>query len=264
MSRKALCVGINNYPGTANDLSGCVNDAKDWAAALKTRGYDVTILLDDKATRANMAAELTKLVTGGAKDDDLVFTYSGHGSWVADDDGDEADGRDEMLCPYDISQNQYLMDDDLADIFARKPEGARLYFISDSCHSGTVAKFAPMGPGAAQQPRIRFLPPETFLKAEKEIRAARRVALIGRSSRQKYPALLAAACQDVQYSYDASFNNRPNGAFTYWALQELDKTPKPETPTHWMRGIRSHLPSGNYPQTPQLFGSKATKRGPMF
>lgn len=258
MSRKALCVGINNYPGTANDLSGCVNDAKDWAAALKTRGYDITMLLDDKATRANMVSELTKLVTGAAKDDVLVFTYSGHGSWMPDDDGDEADGRDEMLCPYDINHQQYLIDDDIADIFAKKAHGARLHFISDSCHSGSVSKFAPPGPG--EQTRIRFLPPETFLP-KNQIAAARRVALAP-ATRQKYPALLAAGCMDVQVSYDANFNNRPNGAFTYWALKELDK--KPETPTQWMKGIRSHLPSSTYPQTPQLFGSRTAKRGPMF
>ena len=83
-----------------------------------------------------------------------------------------------------------------------------------------------------------------------------------RSSRQKYPALLAAACLDVQYSYDASFNGKPNGAFTYWALNELNK--KPENPTQWMKAIRTHLPSANYPQTPKLFGSTAAKRGPMF
>ncbi|HEU5180043.1 MAG TPA: caspase family protein [Candidatus Polarisedimenticolia bacterium] len=262
MSRKALCVGINNYPGTANDLSGCVNDAKDWAAALKTRGYDITMLLDDKATRANMVSELTKLVTGGAKGDSLVFTYSGHGSWIPDDDGDDADGRDEMLCPYDISQNHYLLDDDLADIFAKKADGVRLHFISDSCHSGTVSRFAPLGPEFANQPKARFLPPETFLKSKDEIHAARRVALIGHSTRQKYPALLAAACQDVQFSYDANFGGRPNGAFTYWALKELDK--KPETPMQWMHGIRTHLPTGVYPQNPRLYGSTAVKRGPMF
>ncbi len=32
MAYKALCIGINDYPGTQNDLSGCVNDAQDWAA----------------------------------------------------------------------------------------------------------------------------------------------------------------------------------------------------------------------------------------
>ena len=32
--KKAVCIGINNYPGTSNDLQGCVNDANDWCALL--------------------------------------------------------------------------------------------------------------------------------------------------------------------------------------------------------------------------------------
>jgi len=264
MARKAVCVGINDYPGTDNDLSGCVNDANDWAAALKTRGYAVTLLLDKAATRAKMVAELTNLVAGSAKGDNLVFTYSGHGSWIPDTNDDEPDGRDEMLCPWDIGQNQYLLDDDLATILAGKGEGARFFFISDSCHSGSVTRFAPgpLTPEMKLQPRARFLPPETFLKTAKEIAAVRRVALIGRTTRQKYPALLAAGCTDLQYSYDASFNGRPNGAFTYWAIKELEK--KPETPTQWMRAIRTHLPTPVHMQNPRLYGSSAAKSGSMF
>lgn len=34
MTSKALCVGINDYPGSGNDLKGCVNDAKAWAELL--------------------------------------------------------------------------------------------------------------------------------------------------------------------------------------------------------------------------------------
>jgi hypothetical protein len=29
MAKKVLCIGINDYPGTDSDLSGCVNDAND-------------------------------------------------------------------------------------------------------------------------------------------------------------------------------------------------------------------------------------------
>ena len=38
--RKAVCVGINNYPGIFNDLKGCVNDAKDWSAWLQELGFE--------------------------------------------------------------------------------------------------------------------------------------------------------------------------------------------------------------------------------
>jgi hypothetical protein len=33
--------------------------------------------------------------------------------------------------------------------------------------------------------------------------------------------LLLARCRDSQYSYDADFSTRPNGAFTYYALKTL-------------------------------------------
>ena len=264
MAKKALCVGINNYPGTANDLYGCVNDAKDWQVELQKRGYQVTMLLDSQATRQAMVAALQALVNGGASGDQLVFTYSGHGSWMPDDDGDEPDGRDELLCPYDIDSGQYLVDDDLAAIFDAKAQGVNLYFISDSCHSGTVSKFAPAIAGLPQPklPKPRFLPPGTFLKSERDLGRLRRVALAGKSTRQKYPALLAAGCQDVQLSYDAEFNGGPNGAFTYVALQALKQSPT--APSDWMNTIRKSLPSPVYPQTPRLYGSQAAKAGPMF
>ncbi|MDP2198878.1 MAG: caspase family protein, partial [Sulfurimicrobium sp.] len=52
MAKNALCIGINDYPGTQNDLSGCVNDANDWAEEMNSRGFTVTQLLDSQAKRA--------------------------------------------------------------------------------------------------------------------------------------------------------------------------------------------------------------------
>jgi hypothetical protein len=51
MAKRALCVGINDYPGADMDLNGCVNDAMDWQSLLESRGYQVTRLLDSEATR---------------------------------------------------------------------------------------------------------------------------------------------------------------------------------------------------------------------
>jgi hypothetical protein len=264
MAKLALCVGINNYPGTKSDLSGCVNDANDWAQELTSRGYDVKTLLDKKATRQGMVDALTALVTGAKAGDSLVFTYSGHGSWLPDDSGDEPDGRDEMLCPYDIDDEQYLMDDDLAEIFKQKPKNALLYFISDSCHSGSVAKFAPDPlAGRDRMPKIRLLPPLEFVK-DPDMRD--RIPLATRapsSSRGEiYPALLLSGCKDVEFSFDADFSGRPNGAMTRAALEALKENPA--TPQEWFKAIRKHLPSQTYPQTPQLFGGTKAKRGPMF
>jgi hypothetical protein len=262
--QRALCVGINDYPGSGSDLNGCVNDAKDWKAALADKGYDVTLLLDADATRKNIMEGLEDLVGNAKSDSKLVFTFSGHGSWLPDTSGDEADGRDEMLCPHDLSEDVNVLDDDLAEVFGRKPKGARLHFISDSCHSGTVARFAPPFGGAARSPIVpRFLPPTTFLTSKKMIRAAERVeSLAAPARRTTYPALLLAGCRDHEYSYDASFGSRPNGAFTYFALQALKNAPS--SARAWMSEIRQRLPSASHPQTPQIYGGRADKDGPTI
>ena len=77
MSKKALCIGINDYPGTQNDLSGCVNDANDWAAALAARNFSVTKLLDAQATKAAMVGAISALVGGAAKGDTVEVAVAG-------------------------------------------------------------------------------------------------------------------------------------------------------------------------------------------
>ena len=114
MAKKALCIGINNYPGTHMDLQGCVNDAQDWAATLAARGFKTTTLVDGQATKAAMVAAMADLIGKGAKGDTLVITYSGHGTYQPDENGDETDGLDEALCPYDLqTKGEALTDDEI-------------------------------------------------------------------------------------------------------------------------------------------------------
>jgi hypothetical protein len=49
-ARRALSIGINDYTGTHNDLSGCVSDVDGWTAALGKRGLEVDQLLNRQAT----------------------------------------------------------------------------------------------------------------------------------------------------------------------------------------------------------------------
>ena len=69
MSKRALCMGINNYPGTHMDLNGCVNDANDWAAELAGRGFTVSKLIDSQATKTAMFNAIQSLITGGVSGD---------------------------------------------------------------------------------------------------------------------------------------------------------------------------------------------------
>jgi hypothetical protein len=254
--KHALCVGINDYPGTGSDLAGCVNDANDWAEELTKRSFDVELMLDSAATGDAMRAGMRRLLHAAVPGDVVAFTYSGHGTWVRDVDGDEPDGRDEALCPYDISSAGPLLDDELFEILSDRERGVRVILISDSCHSGSVARFAP--PAHHDADRVRFLPPGVFLSTEEAERAARMSRV--QRGRPRHAALLLSGCQDVEYSYDAHFDGRPNGAFTYVALAALRDLPPTATYRDWAAAINRALPSQDYPQSPGLQGSSVQKR----
>jgi hypothetical protein len=258
--RHALCIGINDYPGTGSDLSGCVNDAHDWAEELTKRGFGVETMLDSQATGAAMRAGMRRLLGNAGRGDSVVITYSGHGTWVRDDNGDEPDGRDEALCPYDIATEGPLLDDELYDILCERERGVRVVMISDSCHSGTVARFAPSTRTDAD--RVRFLPPAVFLDPAEAARAAKlpRVS----AGRPRHAALLMSGCTDLEFSYDAHFDARPNGAFTYFALRTLRELPADATYRQWSTAIAGMLPSQDYPQTPGLSGSSSQRTWPVL
>jgi hypothetical protein len=63
---------------------------------------------------------------------------------VPDTNGDEIDGLDEALCPYDLQTGGgALIDDEINTLFSARKAGVRLVLISDSCHSGTVTPLPP-------------------------------------------------------------------------------------------------------------------------
>lgn len=256
MSKFALCIGINEYVGAP--LAGCANDAEDWAEVLDRRGFDTTMLLDDGATRANILACISTMISAAGYQDQIVICFSGHGTWLPDTSGDEPDRRDEALCPWDY-RDGLIVDDDLHDAFAKRQHGVRIVFISDSCHSGSVTRLAaPL----TDRGTVRFLPPELVL-AEDDLPRALATPRTP-AGRPRHAALLLSGCQDLEYSYDATFDDRPNGAFSYVALRTLADLPDDATYVDWHRAIRSALPSQDYPQTPMIFGTTAMKRWPAL
>jgi hypothetical protein len=275
MAKTALCIGINNYPGTHMDLSGCINDAEDWSAELQSRGFTVSRLIDAKATKAAMLKGFKSIVGGAKKGDSVVITFSGHGTYVPDVNGDELDGLDEALCPYDLQINgAALLDDEIHAIFASRAPGVRLVLISDSCHSGTVTRAAAADPDADAAPRPRFMPMGNWLPDDKlprgasgkplaTIAGATRASAFSKALSRSAGDLLMSGCQEGpnNFSYDARINGRPNGAFSYYALKVL-KTLKPgATYADWHAAINPVcLPSASYPQSPQLVGSVAARK----
>ncbi len=105
-ARRALLIGINAYASSdVPKLRGCVNDVEAMRLVLTGRyGFapaDVRSITDAAATRKGILAALEQLVEEGRAADTIFVHYAGHGSQVQDLDGDEEDGKDETIVPFD-------------------------------------------------------------------------------------------------------------------------------------------------------------------
>lgn len=141
----ALLVGINAYP-QCNPLNGCVNDVALMEKLLTRRfGFpsaNMRRLLDTQATAAAIVEAFRAHLIAGTKPGDLVvFHFSGHGTQVPDDNGDEDDGRDEAIVPYDVQASSggliNLIRDDLLGELADQLGDRQFVVVLDSCFSGT-------------------------------------------------------------------------------------------------------------------------------
>lgn len=144
--RRALLIGINDYPQPENRLNGCVNDVFQMSAMLQERGYapeEIRVVLDARATTRGVMDRLQWLLEDVRAGDERVLFYSGHGAQVAALDADgEPDHKDEALVTHDFdwSGNTGITDDMLSRLYANLPYEARFSIILDCCHSGGIAR----------------------------------------------------------------------------------------------------------------------------
>ncbi|KAI4333251.1 hypothetical protein L6164_018084 [Bauhinia variegata] len=142
MAKKAVLIGCN-YPGTKAELKGCINDVWRMHECLIQRyGFseeDITVLIDTddsytQPTGKNIRSALSSLVRSGESGDVLFFHYSGHGTRLPAETGEDDDtGYDECIVPCDMN---LITDDDFKEFVDQVPRGCRITIISDSCHSG--------------------------------------------------------------------------------------------------------------------------------
>ena len=114
---------------------------------------DVREVLDEEATRENIIGLFRSHLTAQASPGDVIyFHYSGHGQQIADQNGDEFDGLDESLVPFDyVSQSQAdgaktnLRDDKLGELLNELKDKmsvdgqlrGSITVTLDSCFSGS-------------------------------------------------------------------------------------------------------------------------------
>lgn len=261
MTKKAFCVGINDYPYRGYDLKGCVNDVLAWSELLVDH-YDfprsnIKIITDSEATKHNIMKGIKDLLTDAGSGDVLVFVNASHGSYVLDTSGDEEE-YDEIICPYNAKEDE-VKDDALRELFSNLSAGVKLTVISDSCFSGTVTRRIP-----GEDQRMRFLDPDLrgYRVVSNPLRYKRKKA-------EKYPEsgmkeILISATNDIEFAYDDKFGDVYHGAMSYYALHTIREADYKINYAELVKKINQQLTKAHYPQHPQLEGKEENKERQIF
>jgi hypothetical protein len=220
----SLHIGLNrvdpaHYQGWDGALTACEFDANDMRAIAERRGFEPRSLLTQEATSDAVLTAIERAAGELGQGDLFLCTYSGHGGQVPDRNGDEEDRSDETWVAYD----RQIVDDELYALWDKFAPGARLFMLSDSCHSGTVVRdieaavpepVSTTEKAAAESPRHKALPRDVMIatyRANARLYDAIQERLPG--AEQADPAatvLLISGCRDDQLSLDGF----SNGLFT--------------------------------------------------
>lgn len=252
----AVLAGINTYPGLEKkkQLEGCLNDValirelleKDY---LQSRFSEVDIrcpLLNEQATKANIADAIQTHLGKAGKDDFAFFFYSGHGireaTHIEAFQEEEVDANIGGILCYDYKTGGVKDPDDtvlcdkefrylirnIAHDEAGEPK-ARVVAIFDCCHSGSHTRAVPLEQEIPA--RARQVCRDAIGKREWEGYIFHQDEAIKKKVAEKKPLqeilpegqhIMMAACLEVELAWEADtkVDGQSNGAFTQ-ALTEV-------------------------------------------
>jgi len=237
VQRFALVVGVSGYGGGIPHLQGPKNDASLITTLLLEQGVpraNIRLLADQmdtavrpiaangSPTRAAILAGYRWLAERGGPNAEIMIFMAGHGTQIpAGAASNEFDRMTEVFLPIDaiaaatqqpagVSFSQarnFLSDDDIGD--ALEPilaTGARVWFVVDSCHSGTLSRSAGSDSVAREVPaaalNIPAAAPATLARSQQARVTAARQTRFDRFQNRRFTAFYAA--QPYQRAYESS------------------------------------------------------------
>jgi len=138
-----VIIGLFEYKNGAQLPSSAVYNM--YNAMLSSKNWDkdnLKFIINEKATKDGIKSAIKWLANVSDENDFVFFYYNGHCSQFPDDDGDEIDGKDEALIPYEYNSSKndpIIRDDELGQWLDEiKAKGICLAF--DTCHSGGLVE----------------------------------------------------------------------------------------------------------------------------
>lgn len=269
----AVVVGISDYPGEEEDLTGPRQDAAMFREVLISRyGFkeqNIVTLTDRNGNRDQIINAFRRFLAQAGPNGTVVFYYSGHGTQLDENagltgaDDPESDGKDEAIYVWGNTTEEkgsLILDDELG-ILANEQGAGRVLLVLDACFSGTGSRAGGGLPKLARFKDIRTAVdlPKSYVQPTGRA-AGMKLASVPEPSRH----VLLAASSDTEVSWTAGGWPTRGGiasVFTYYLVEGMAKAPAGTTIAQLMAtvtGQSNEYAKAKYgkTQTPQAEGSR--------
>jgi hypothetical protein len=226
--KRALVVAISEYPKHSDwNPIHADNDLKILIPALEKQGFmkkNIMILQNEQATKNDIVNAFNLLSEKSGQNDSVFIHFSCHGQQMEDDNGDEPDGLDESLIPYDakmffkagIYEGENHLRDDEVDTYllpVRKKLGNKgnLIVSLDACHSQSGSRGDDEEEECIRGTAVIFSRSPDF--KGKGAGDMEDVPLIQRDGLS--PITVISACKSNQNNYEYKIDNEYYGSLTY-------------------------------------------------
>lgn len=253
-TKRALIVGISEYQQNGENSWGVIhgsNDADTISNVLKAQGFKTTKICNKTATAERIRKNIGNLITSCKSGDIVYIHFSSHGQPFEDLNGDEEDGWDESIIPYDAMMAyekgkyegaNHITDDEMYTFFQdiRRAIGAKGYLcvVIDACHAGSSSR------GEEDEDDEVFVrgTRKGFSPSGKEFRPR-----INTNGHFKIPheegladITILEACRSYQSNYEIKQFGKYYGPLSYYVSQTLSGQ-KLAASTDWIAEVKKKM-----------------------
>jgi len=271
-TRRAVIIGIGSYPAESgwSSIHGD-NDVPLISGTLTRKGFDsknIVCLTNENATKKKIISSFNLMIAQAQPNDIIYIHFSTHGQQVTDLDGDEEDGLDEAIVPFDARKTfvkgvyegkNHLIDDELNEYLTQMrrkigKDGSMLVVI-DACHSGDATR----GNNTETDSVVVRGTNDIFNLGTKKISHPQ--------PKKKLDWVVFSATQSYQNNYEYKLSGEYFGSLSYavkLALSELSAKISFSELFELIQSKRTNMKVSGYPQRPMIDGADFYKKQIAF